>query len=119
MNEERTKAGLPLFVRDAKLDLAAQAKLKDMKHQRYFSHRPPSGGSFLDSVRAQGITFRSAGENLGRKKKLSFNYTNAWTKSTLHRYNLLNSQFDTVGIAEGKFNQGYKKAVVVYFIDAY
>ena len=68
-NVERKKNGLPALTADAKLNSVAQAKSTDMQQNNYFSHASPTYGSPFDMMRDQGVSYKSAGENIAQRTK--------------------------------------------------
>lgn len=64
VNEERTARGLAPPVMDEGLRAVARAHARDMFERGYFSHFTPEGLSPFDRMRAAGIRFLAAGENL-------------------------------------------------------
>ena len=93
---------LPLHT-NAKLNLAAKAKLDDMFRQQYFEHESPDGKKPADIITAAGYEYLIVGENLALG-----NYENdqllveAWMNSPGHRANILDSKFREIGVAVGK-----------------
>ncbi len=97
VNQEREAAGLlPLKV-DMRLVELARKKSQDMIDQGYFSHTSPTYGSPFDMMRAAGITYITAGENLAGAPTLGSAHKGLMD-SDGHRKNILNSAFDHVGI---------------------
>lgn len=88
---------------NAKLNLAAKAKLDDMFRQQYFEHESPDGKHPADVIKAAGYEYLVVGENLALG-----NYQNdqilveAWMNSPGHRANILDGKFDEIGVAVGK-----------------
>ena len=88
---------------NARLNLAAQAKLDDMFKQQYFEHESPDGKRPADVIKAAGYDYIVVGENLALG-----NYKNdqvlveAWMNSPGHRANILDGKFDEIGVAVGK-----------------
>lgn len=98
VNIERQKAGLGAFTLSAELSNVARDKSKDMAHNNYFSHTSPSHGSPFDMMRAYGINYRSAGENIAKGYNTAQSVVNGWMNSPGHRANILNSSFNTLGV---------------------
>ncbi|KKU82216.1 MAG: hypothetical protein UY07_C0001G0002 [Parcubacteria group bacterium GW2011_GWA1_47_8] len=96
-------AGLPPLAENATLDRDAQMKLDDMFAKQYFAHESPTGVGPGDLARSVGYTFIVVGENLalgdfdGDK-----GLVDAWMASPGHRANILNAQYQEIGIAVGK-----------------
>ncbi len=97
-NVERQKAGLAALKVDPKLMDSARAKSKDMSTQNYFSHTSPTYGSPFDQMKAYGISYRSAAENIARGQRSAEEVVNGWMASPGHRENILSSNFTHIGI---------------------
>jgi uncharacterized YkwD family protein len=97
VNQERAKAGLRPLAVDVRLVVLARQKAQDMIDKNYFSHQSPTYGSPFDMMKAAGITYRTAGENLAGASTVDRAHT-ALMNSDGHRKNILNSAFDHVGI---------------------
>lgn len=97
-NAERTKAGLAPFKTDDKLMAAAREKSQDMQSKNYFSHTSPTFGSPFDRMKALGITYKSAGENIAQGQRTPQEVVQAWMDSPGHRANILNEKFTHIGV---------------------
>ncbi|MDO8664263.1 MAG: CAP domain-containing protein [Candidatus Liptonbacteria bacterium] len=101
--ERQNNGGLPALKENAKLDAAAQAKLKDMFAKQYFEHVSPSGVGPGDLVEAQGYDYILAGENLALGNFAGDqDLVTAWMNSPGHRANILNNRYREIGVAVGK-----------------
>lgn len=97
-NAERTKAGLkPLEMHGALMDVA-QAKSEDMAKNNYFDHNSPTYGSPFDQIKAAGISYRSAGENIAQGQTTPAQVVQAWMDSPGHRQNILNANYTHIGV---------------------
>lgn len=97
VNEERAKAGLPALKVDMKLTELARKKSQDMVDKNYFSHTSPTYGSPFDMMKAAGVTYKYAGENLAGASKVETAHVNLMN-SPGHRANILNTNYDHIGI---------------------
>jgi len=97
INAERKKAGLSPLAIDMRLVKISRLKSKDMIDNNYFSHTSPTYGSPFDALKANGITYRYAGENLAGAATVEKAHTNLMN-SPGHRANILNPNFNYVGI---------------------
>lgn len=112
VNVERSKRGLrPLTVR-ADLQNMAEKKARDMINSNYFSHTSPNYGSPFQMMRTFGISYRSAGENIAKGQKSPQEVMNAWMNSSGHRANILNPNYNYIGVGF------YNSAWVQEFIQA-
>lgn len=99
VNKERSNAGLNPLAMDDNLTKVAMAKAQDMYNNNYFDHQSPTYGSPFDMMRAFGITYNSAGENIAKGQTSPAEVMNQWMNSPGHRANILNTSFTKIGIA--------------------
>lgn len=104
-NKERAKYGLPALATDKPLMAAAREKSQDMQVNNYFSHTSPTYGSPFDRLKALGISYRSAGENIAKGQTSAAQVVEAWMNSEGHRANILNKDFTHIGV--GYVKQGH------------
>ncbi|WP_096271852.1 CAP domain-containing protein [Paucisalibacillus globulus] len=97
-NKERRQAGLSALQIDTKLSQVAREKSNDMQRNNYFSHTSPTYGSPFDMMRDNGITYRSAGENIAQGQTSPAEVVQAWMNSQGHRENILNANFTHIGV---------------------
>src|SRR5207248_3248732 len=64
VNSERQRNGLRPLRMDPQLQVVARAHSRDMYERDYFSHVSPDGKSAFDRLRAAGVKFLAAGENI-------------------------------------------------------
>ncbi|WP_445678079.1 CAP domain-containing protein [Psychrobacillus sp. FSL H8-0484] len=104
-NQERAKAGLKPLQLDTKLTQSAQAKSQDMKNKNYFSHTSPTYGSPFDQMKAFGVTYSSAAENIAMGQRSATEVMNAWMTSPGHKANIMNPSYTHIGV--GLSDSGY------------
>ncbi|MCH7322620.1 CAP domain-containing protein [Solibacillus sp. MA9] len=97
-NKERAKFGLAALEMDQPLMAAAREKSQDMKNNNYFSHTSPTFGSPFDRMKALGISYKSAGENIAKGQTSAAQVVEAWMNSEGHRANILNKDFTHIGV---------------------
>ncbi len=97
VNEERRKAGLPELKPEPDLTKVARTHSKDMFTRGYFSHYTLEGKSLADRLRAGGVGFLNAGENLALAPTIQLAHYNLMN-SPGHRANILNRSFGRLGI---------------------
>jgi uncharacterized YkwD family protein len=97
-NQERAKAGLKPLAADGPLMASARAKSTDMRTNNYFSHNSPTLGSPFDQMKARGITYRSAAENIAMGQRTPAEVVKAWMESPGHRANIMNGSYTHIGI---------------------
>lgn len=97
INRERTANGFAPLEADPEIAEVARKHSADMFSRGYFSHNTPEGKDPFDRIRADGVKFRTAGENLAFAPTLQIAHTGLMN-SPGHRANILRPQFGRVGI---------------------
>jgi uncharacterized YkwD family protein len=106
VNEQRALNGLAPLTLSSKLSDVARAKSQDMHDNRYFSHTSPTYGSPFDMMKAFGISYRTAGENIAMGYSSPESVMDGWMNSPGHRANILNASYTTIGVgyvADGNY----------------
>ncbi len=98
-NEKRQQYGLAPLRLDQQLTHAAQAKANDMFNRDYWAHVTPTGEQPWSFITSTGYTYLYAGENLARDFADPQAVVEAWMASPSHRENLLNPNYDDLGVA--------------------
>lgn len=98
-NDIRQQYGLSLLKENSLLDAAAKQKAEDMFQNNYFSHFSPTGVSPWYWINKSGYNYHYAGENLAMNFIDSEEVVRAWLNSPGHRENLLNNNYQDIGIA--------------------
>ncbi|MEX0825374.1 MAG: CvpA family protein [Acidimicrobiia bacterium] len=98
VNASRVEAGLEPLRWSGDLAGVAARHAREMYVEGYFAHESPRTGSVGDRLRAAGISYRLAGENLALAATPN-EVHNGLMDSPGHRANILGSEFATVGIA--------------------
>jgi uncharacterized membrane protein required for colicin V production len=97
LNRERETRGLaPLQLDPALRDVARQHS-RDMFQGGYFAHIDPEGATPFDRMKAGGVSFRAAGENLALAPNVEVAH-NGLMNSPGHRENILHGAYGRVGI---------------------
>lgn len=96
VNVERAKEGLAPLTIDTKVQAAAMVRAKECEQR--FSHTRPIGTSFATALKEQGVSYRSAGENIAWGQKTPREVVSAWMNSAGHRANIMNASFTTIGV---------------------
>lgn len=104
-NASRQEFGINLLEWNEELAKAAQAKADDMLNKGYFSHTSPDGRLPWDFINMYNYNYLTAGENLAEGFLEAESAEEAWMNSPGHRANILNSNFQEigVGISEGLY----------------
>jgi uncharacterized protein YkwD len=97
VNQERTKRGLKPLEWDPQLLPVARGHSQDMFARGYFSHYTLEGKDPFERMKAAGIKYYSAGENLALGPSLSICHEGLMN-SPGHRANILNPTYGRVGI---------------------
>ena len=97
VNEERTANGLNPLKMNPKLQSAAIFKSNDMIYRNYFDHYAFGQTPWMFIIRA-GYDYSVAGENLAKGYSTSEGVVNAWINSPSHRANILNPDFQDIGV---------------------
>ncbi|MCX6809082.1 MAG: CAP domain-containing protein [Candidatus Berkelbacteria bacterium] len=97
VNKERMYNGLKPLVVDSQLDSAATSKSKDMVTRNYFEHYA-FGLTPWDFILSSGYNYLYAGENLAMNFDTSEGTVQAWMNSPAHRANILNPDYEDMGI---------------------
>ena len=98
VNEIRRENGLKALTANWELSRVARYKSQDMVDHRYFSHTSPTYGSPFQMIRAFGLSFRTAGENIAYGQRTPQAVVNAWMNSSGHRANILNASYTQIGV---------------------
>jgi uncharacterized protein YkwD len=102
-NAQRAKYNLPPLKENQELDYSAQLKVDDMFKNQYFAHESPSGIGVTDLAGEAGYDFLAIGENLALGNfKNDEVLVQAWMVSPGHRENILNSNYQEIGVSVKK-----------------
>lgn len=105
VNEIRAAEGLGKLEENWELSRVARFKSKEMQEKRYFSHTSPTYGSPFEMMRAFGLAYRTAGENIAMGYPTPQAVVDGWMNSEGHRANILNPSFTVIGV--GYVEQGH------------
>ena len=106
VNVERAKYGLKPLTEDWELSRVARYKSQDMHDRRYFDHTSPTYGTPFQMMKAFGLSYRSAGENIAMGYRTPQAVVTGWMNSSGHRANILNSSYTKIGVgyvADGNY----------------
>ena len=104
-NGHRVGLGCPALRWDGATAGVAQAHAEDMVRRNFFSHTNPDGQSPFDRLRAAGVTYMAAAENIAYGYTTAAGVLEAWLSSEGHRRNLENCRYTHhgVGLRNGKW----------------
>ena len=98
VNEIRVSNGLKPLTANWELSRIARYKSEDMSDNRYFSHTSPTYGTPFQMIRAFGLSYRAAGENIAYGYGTPAAVVNGWMNSSGHRANILNASYTQIGV---------------------
>ena len=98
VNEVRAENGLKALSANWELSRVARYKSEDMSSNRYFSHTSPTYGTPFEMMRAFGLSYRTAGENIAYGQRTPAAVVDAWMNSSGHRANILNASYTQIGV---------------------
>lgn len=118
IREYRKNNDLPRLKTSRALQRAAQSRAEDMVRRNYFSHTNPDGQPTWPLIRAEGIDYVHAGENLAEGYYVPKDLMRDWVNSPSHKANLDNTAFTHIGIgiAKGDFFGDKNNTLVVLLL---
>jgi uncharacterized protein YkwD len=99
MNAYRSERGLGPLHFEARLQKAADDRMRDMEEQEYWAHESPDGRSPFTWLRAENYDFEFAGENLAAGFETNEVLVSSWMESPGHRDNIMSPLYVDCGIA--------------------
>ena len=69
-----------------------------MADNRYFSHTSPTYGTPFQMIKAFGLSYRTAGENIAYGQRTPQQVVDGWMNSSGHRANILNAAYTQIGV---------------------
>ncbi|APC65561.1 hypothetical protein AAV35_14100 [Salimicrobium jeotgali] len=97
-NEKRAAYGLPPLELNEELSRVAKQKSFDMHENSYFAHQSPTYGSPFNMMNMFGLNYQYAGENIAAGQISPEEVVEAWMNSEGHRANILNENYDEIGV---------------------
>jgi uncharacterized protein YkwD len=97
VNAARRTSAYPLRP-NALLDLAAQRHAEDMLARHYFAHESPERETVRERARAAGYSWRVIGENIAEGQFSVDEVMETWMASPGHRRNILDRDFQELGV---------------------
>ena len=103
INNVRVQNGLNAIAANGLLNEVASIRSQDLISRNYVSHYTPEGTNVFDVMRANGVSFSYAGENLAQSAPASVGtpegFLNAWLNSPTHKANILRAQYTKIGVS--------------------
>lgn len=96
-NQERKNAGLKSLTINSQLMEAARAQSDNMALESDLSHEV-NGRDLVSRIETSGYPYSNVGENIAQSTYSINHVINMWMKSEGHRKNILNSNFEEMGI---------------------
>ncbi len=113
-NSLRASLSLGALKENYKLDSAANKKVQDMFINQYFAHHSPNGLDMEDFLHNAGYTnYATVGENLAMGYDNAADVMAAWEKSPTHYDNLVDPNFNEIGISLGAGQYQNKDTVFI------
>lgn len=98
VNDERVAAGCVPLAQDAQLDQAAEGHSMSMALEDFYSHTGRDGSTALDRIARAGYHPEAMGENIAAGQPSPATVVEAWMNSEGHRANILNCDFQEIGV---------------------
>lgn len=116
-NQIRQRQSVPALKESSLLTQAAFDKSQDMLIQQYFAHVGPDGLDLSDWIKGTGYRYLVAGENLAMGFASADEVVTAWTKSRTHYANLIDTDYEEIGVgmASGMYSGVDTTMVAQYF----
>jgi uncharacterized protein YkwD len=112
INRHRVAMGCRPLIPDKRLAVVARRHSEDMVRRRFFDHTNPDGRDPFDRMRAAGIRYRSAAENIAQGRSRGRETYDDWIESAGHRRNIENCEYTHFGI--GLFQRTWTLELVGY-----
>ena len=117
INSYRVASGLNAIAYEPTLTYIAKLRSADLMDRGYFSHYTPEGTTVFDLLKANGITAKIRGENLGQAMPAGIGspeaFLNAWHNSPSHNANMLRAGYNYIGV--GMVDNGDRIVVTTVF----
>lgn len=97
-NVFRQKNGISLLQWDDHIAATARKHSQDMSEREYFNHSNPEGQSPFDRMKADGVKYSWAAENIAHGYIDAMDVHNGWLNSAGHRKNMLNGNLQRLGV---------------------
>lgn len=104
VNEERAKGGVSALTMSDQLTAPANKRAQEIVKQ--FSHTRPNGTQWSTVLDEFNVSVRTAGENLAYGYNTPEAVVEGWMNSPGHRANIMNSNFNKIGIGVYKDGNG-------------
>lgn len=99
VNKSRSATNIAILKKNDLLQKAAEEKAQDMIEKDYFAHVSPEGKSPWYWIGENKYDYIYAGENLAMNFSSAEEQQKAWMESPSHKKNILNPDYDEIGVA--------------------
>lgn len=113
VNQERSKTGAAPLKLNAKLSAAAQKQAQNLMDTGIFSHTI-DGKNVGDRATAAGYNWGRIGENIAEGQRSAADVMQSWMNSEGHRKNILNAEFQELGVGYTEDSEGSTYWVQVF-----
>ena len=113
INAARKKAGLKPLALDEEACKAAAVRAKECLTT--YDHTRPDGSKLPTALDEQGVKYSYWGENINEKQATVSSAMKSWMASKGHKANILNKNFDSVGLGRAKDKKGTYTWVQMFF----
>lgn len=107
VNKARSEAGLRPLKLNATLTRLCKTKANDMAARGYFSHYSRKLGTPFNLMDKAGVRYTTGAENIAMGQESVSEVFSAWMKSRGHRHNILNPNFEEMGLARDASGKNY------------
>lgn len=97
INAERAKEGIPALQKDTTITNAADTRAKETV--TLFSHQRPNETSWITALIENNVFFSAAAENIAKGQTTPAQVVKAWMESPSHRQNIMNSNYNKIGVS--------------------
>lgn len=111
VNEERESAGCSPVTVDSRLTAAARDHSEDQAERQVMTHTGADGSTSGQRATRAGYRWSKVGENVARGTTSGQRVMTLWMESSAHRANILNCQFEHIGmgLVDGYWTQVFAK----------
>lgn len=98
INRHRVAIGCRALIPDRRLAAVARRHSEDMVRRRFFDHTNPDGRDPFERLRAAGIRYRAAAENIAQGRTHGRGTYDDWIASPAHRHIIEDCKYTHFGI---------------------
>ncbi|BBA52414.1 CAP domain-containing protein [Fusobacterium varium] len=114
VNQERKNNKLPPLIMNEKLNKIAVKKAADMAKEETLSHDSKNFGITFNLVKKENIKYKSAAENIAKWHDTPEFVMERWMQSKGHRDNILNKNYNEIGIGKAVDKNGKNYWVQIF-----